>query len=93
MRLSSAKPNIAKRLLSALLLALMRKGMVDIPLMFALGALFPMYGLVWATPAADIICCIAAAAMFALFLRQLDRAPQPSPLCVTEKAARSAAAH
>ena len=76
-----------------LLLALMRKGMVDIPLMFALGALFPMYGLVWATPAADIICCIAAAAMFALFLRQLDRAPQPSPLCVTEKAARSAAAH
>lgn len=77
----------------SLLLALMRKGMVDIPLMFALGALFPMYGLVWATPAADIICCIAAAAMFALFLRQLDRAPQPSPLCVTEKAAHSAAAH
>lgn len=77
----------------SLLLALMRKGMVDIPLMFALGALFPMYGLVWATPASDVICCIAAAAMFALFLRQLDRAPQPSPLCVTEKAARSAAAH
>ena len=77
----------------SLLLALMRKGMVDIPLTFALGALFPMYGLVWATPAADIICCIAAAAMFALFLRQLDRAPQPSPLCVTEKAAHSAAAH
>ena len=71
----------------------MRKGMVDIPLMFALGAPFPMYGLVWATPAADIICCIAAAAMFALFLRQLDRAPQSSPLCVTEKAAHSAAAH
>ncbi len=77
----------------SLLLALMRKGMVDIPLMFALGALFPMYGLVWATPASDVICCIAAAAMFALFLRQLDRAPQPSPLCVTEKAAHSAAAH
>ena len=61
----------------SLLLALMRKGMVDIPLMFALGALFPMYGLVWATPAADVTCCIAAAA----------------PLCVTEKAAHSAAAH
>lgn len=76
----------------SLLLALMRKGMVDIPLMFALGALFPMYGLVWATPAADVICCIAAAAMFALFLRQLERATQPSLLRVTEKVARSAAA-
>lgn len=71
----------------SLLLALMRKGMVDIPLMFALGALYPIYGLVWATPAADIICCTAAAILFALFLRQLERSEHADALHIAEGAA------
>ena len=54
----------------SLILALLRKGILDIPLMFALNAVFPMYGIVCATPAADIICCITAAVLFALFIRK-----------------------
>ena len=45
-------------------LAILRKGLVDIPLMFILGALFPIYGIVAATPLADALCCVCAEAMF-----------------------------
>lgn len=41
----------------AFLLAVMRKGMIDIPLMFLLDRLLPIYGAVVATPATDILCC------------------------------------
>lgn len=58
----------------SLLLALMRKGIVDIPLMLLLDGIFKIYGAVWATPAADIICCTAAAIMLALFMRTLGGA-------------------
>ena len=44
-------------------LAVLRKGLLDIPMMFLLGALLPMKGLVLATPVTDIICCIVAAIM------------------------------
>ena len=53
------------------LLAILRKGLIDIPLMFALRPLFPVYGIVMATPLADAFCCIAANWMFTLFLRNL----------------------
>ena len=52
-------------------LAMLRKGLIDIPLMFALSPLFPVYGIVMATPLADAFCCIAANWMFTLFLRNL----------------------
>ena len=52
-------------------LAMLRKGLIDIPLMFALCPLFPVYGIVMATPLADAFCCIAANWMFTLFLRNL----------------------
>ena len=54
----------------SLILALLRKGILDIPLMFALNALLPMYGIVCATPAADIICCISAAVLFVMFIKK-----------------------
>ena len=43
------------------LLASLRKGAVDIPLMFLLQNAFGASGLVLATPLADLFCCIAAA--------------------------------
>ena len=45
---------------NSLLLALMRKGMLDIPLLFLLNVYFPPFGLAWATPLADMACCLAA---------------------------------
>ena len=52
------------------ILAVMRKGMLDIPLMFMLGAAFPIYGVVWATPAADFICFVTAVIMILMFLKR-----------------------
>ena len=45
---------------TSLLLALLRKGLLDIPMLFLLNALAPPFGLAWATPLADVACCAAA---------------------------------
>ena len=52
------------------LLAVLRKGAVDIPLMLFLVFLFPIYGLVWATPVADFICCITAIVMLLFWFKR-----------------------
>ena len=52
----------------SLVLALLRKGILDIPLMFALNVSFGRYGLVSATPIADVVCCATAAILFFVFL-------------------------
>lgn len=62
----------------SLVLALLRKGILDIPLMFILKGVFPVYGIVWATPAADIICCIAATVTFAVFMGRFDEGGKPA---------------
>ena len=64
-------------MMKSLVLALMRKGILDIPLMFILHAVFPVYGVVSATPAADILCCIMATVLFVLFMKEHghDRLP------------------
>ena len=54
----------------SLILALLRKGVLDIPLMFVLNSVYPTYGIVWATPAADIICSICAAILFVSFMKK-----------------------
>ncbi len=54
------------------LLAVLRKGLVDIPLMFILNTTLPIYGIVMATPIADALCCVAAGIMFGVYLRSLD---------------------
>ena len=53
------------------LLAILRKGVVDIPLMFFLRMLMPVVGIVTATPLADAICCVAANLLFAAYIRHL----------------------
>ena len=50
-------------------LAILRKGVLDIPLMFALNRPFPVYGIVWATPIADFVCCATALELFITFLK------------------------
>ena len=55
--------------LKSLILALLRKGLLDIPLMFFLNSALPVYGIVWATPIADILCCTASIALFLGFIR------------------------
>ena len=51
-------------------LAMLRKGLLDIPLMFMLRLADPICGIVWATPIADFICCAAAILLFTAFLRR-----------------------
>ena len=54
------------------LLAILRKGLLDIPLMFMLLRPLPIYGIVWATPIADTICCGVSIVMFTIFIRRLN---------------------
>ena len=66
---------------SSLALALMRKGALDIPLMFLLRLVSPVYGIVAATPAADMVVCLAAALLYVRFVRRhgADKA-MPAPV-------------
>ena len=54
------------------LLAVLRKGVLDIPLMFLLARRLPIFGIVWATPVADMLCCATAAVLLARFLRSAE---------------------
>ncbi|HAL18722.1 MAG TPA: hypothetical protein DCO86_03775 [Spirochaetaceae bacterium] len=51
-------------------LALLRKGVIDIPLMFLLKGIIPIYGIVWATPITDCVCCVASAIVFLGFSKK-----------------------
>ncbi len=51
----------------SLLLALLRKGILDIPMMFILLPFLSFYGPVSATPVVDVICSIVAVIMFFTF--------------------------
>lgn len=73
----------------SLILALMRKGILDIPFMFIFNTIRPIYGIVCATPAADILCCCAAVVLFCVFIRnhghstvraKAKRQAQPQPV-------------
>lgn len=52
----------------SLILALLRKGILDIPLMFILKEAIPTYGIVWATPIADIVCAAVATTLFMIYI-------------------------
>ena len=54
----------------SILLALMRKGILDIPLMFILQVLIPTYGIVAATPLTDFVCSITAVILFSIFIHR-----------------------
>ncbi|MBO4413462.1 MAG: hypothetical protein J5830_02030 [Clostridia bacterium] len=52
------------------ILAILRKGILDIPLMFLANAMFGETGAVAATPVTDAICCAVAAVMFGLWIKE-----------------------
>ena len=56
----------------SLVLALLRKGILDIPFMFVLHLTAEKGSIVWATPVADLICCISAAVLFFGYLHDLE---------------------
>lgn len=49
------------------LLALLRKGLVDIPMMFIFVNIMAPYGIVAVTPTVDVICCVVSIFMFIWF--------------------------
>lgn len=55
---------------NSLILAIMRKGALDIPLMFLYNTAYPIFGIVWATPSADLICCVVSIVLFYIFIKQ-----------------------
>lgn len=59
--------------MKSFVLAVMRKGVLDIPLMFILARLDSTNGVVWATPIADVLCSVAAVCLFVSFLRSQER--------------------
>ena len=69
----------------SLTLALLRKGVLDIPMMFILNRLYPVDGVVWATPTADILCCAVSIVLFAVFLRTHTALDGPALMCSTTK--------
>lgn len=54
----------------SLVLALLRKGVLDIPLMFIMNQIIPIFGIVSATPIADVLCCVTALGLFAVFMKR-----------------------
>ena len=60
-------------------LAVFRKGVLDIPLMFLLRTVSPVYGMVWATPVTDGVCCVLSLVLFAVFLRAHTNLFAPAP--------------
>ena len=59
-----------KRPKKALLLALLRKGILDIPMMFVFRLFAPLTGIVIATPVADILCCLTSFTLFLSYYRK-----------------------
>ena len=69
--------------LRSFVLAILRKGVLDIPLMFILNRVYPIFGIVWATPIADTVCCVIAIVLFIQFLHHgtnLHNANKPQPV-------------
>ena len=65
--------------IKSLVLALLRKGVLDIPMMFLFNRLLPVYGIVWATPVADVMCCVVAIVMFVTFLKRHTTRDEAKP--------------
>lgn len=62
---------------TSLVLALARKGVLDIPMLFLFNRLLPPFGLAWATPIADFICCGMALLFVTHYLRERSNADFP----------------
>ena len=60
----------------SLVLALLRKGVVDIPMMFILRTWWPLTGIVAATPITDAIVCAVAAILYIRFINKVHRSDE-----------------
>ncbi|MCR5087530.1 MAG: hypothetical protein K6B39_09075 [Lachnospiraceae bacterium] len=62
---------------NAFVLAVLRKGFLDIPLMFLFCLINPLTGIAAATPTADIVCCLTAFFLYQLYhyrnLREVEK--------------------
>ncbi len=58
---------------NALMFAILRKGVLEIPALFILNALFPLYGLAYAQFTAELILATAAIAVLIRLFRKLER--------------------
>ena len=56
----------------ALILSVLRKGLVDIPLMLAFNAIFPLFGLAFVQPATELIAMLAAAIFYIRFSKRIS---------------------
>lgn len=66
--------------LYALAFALLRKLALEIPLMYLLNALFPLYGLPYAQPGAELVMTVAVLVVLARLFRRIERdAQNPLP--------------
>ena len=57
----------------SLLFAILRKIVLEIPALFILDAIFPLYGLAWAQAVAEFILSIAAIAVLVRLFRRLEK--------------------
>ena len=64
--------------LQPLLLSLLRRGGLDVPLMFLLEKLMGMPGIAWATPISDWTAVLVAAAMVIPYMRKLNKRAPPA---------------
>jgi putative MATE family efflux protein len=57
----------------AMTLAIFRKGLIDVPLMYLMNSLLPLYGLLWVQPMVDVMSVGLAFALYASFKKQLKQ--------------------
>lgn len=57
-------------------LAIMRKGIIDIPMMFILNHFLSFYGTIYATPLADGLCCIVSLILITNFMNEPEKETQ-----------------
>lgn len=55
----------------ATLLSLLRKGILDVPLMFLFNGFWPVYGVAFATPIAEMISCVTAVILMCAFFKTI----------------------
>ena len=65
----------AAKKIQPIFISMLRKGLLDIPLMYLLNHFFQISGLAWAVPAADLGALIIAAILFVPFARKLQDSP------------------
>lgn len=64
----------------ALILSVLRKGLVDIPLMVLFNMVYPLFGLAFVQPATEFVAMAAATVFYFRFVRRMARAEENSSL-------------